>query len=91
MKFLPETGSELRASIKDDDLGNSMKTNYSRNVEICPLTHMIGGVDWQEMGDLRESVHDCPYGVMSPTRSGRTSDKVHSHFVPFPYRNLQGL
>src|SRR3954471_22615394 len=43
------------------------------------------------MGDFGQFVHYDPDGVISPTRSRQSSDKVHSNGIPFPFRNLQGL
>src|SRR3954468_21175518 len=43
------------------------------------------------MGDFGQSVHYDPERVISPTRSRKSSDKVHSNGIPFPFRNLQWL
>ena len=91
MELLPEPGSKLRASIRYDLLGHSMKTYDSGNVKIGKLLPRVSCTHGNEMGNFGESVDDNPNGVMTTARPGKSSNEVHSNFFPWPFVYLVRL
>jgi hypothetical protein len=68
-----------------------MQTNYLVNVDFCILLRPVGGVHWQEVSCLGQSVHNDPNGIMAPGGIGQSHDKIHTNVLPFPRWYGKGL
>jgi hypothetical protein len=65
MQFFPKLQSELSTYVGHDLLRYTMKTNDSRNVQLCQLRSGIRCLDGYEMGNLGQSVYDNPDRIIS--------------------------
>jgi hypothetical protein len=70
MKLLPKLGCELRASIRHNFLWYSMQTYDTGHVYLGELSSRIGRLDGDEMGNLSQSIHDDPYGIIPYLSTG---------------------
>jgi hypothetical protein len=61
-----------------------MQANYLVNVDFCIFLCPVGGVHWQEVSCLGQSVHNDPNGIMVPGGIGQSYDKIHTNVLPFP-------
>ena len=68
-----------------------MQAYCSGDIQVSQLVSPIGGVHWNEMGNLGQTVNDDPDGVMTSVGSWKSGDKIHPDFIPFPLGNFQGL
>jgi hypothetical protein len=68
-----------------------METHYTGYIKIGQPGSGESGLDWDEMGDLSESINNDPDGVMATLRLRKSSNEVHSNFFPFQFRDSQGL
>ena len=68
-----------------------MQANYPVNVDFCILLRPVGGVYWQEVSCLGQSVHNDPNEIMVLGGIGQSHDKIHANVLPFPRWYGQGL
>ena len=65
VQLLPESRSELGASIRHNFARDSMQANNLSNVKISKMVSTISGPDRNKVSNFGESVHDNPYRIIS--------------------------
>jgi hypothetical protein len=64
MQLLTEMSNELRPSVRDDSVGNSMQTQNVLNVQLCISLHLVVGMHRNEVDRLHESINNHPNGII---------------------------
>jgi hypothetical protein len=68
-----------------------MQTHYLINTNFCIFLCLVGGMHWQEMSCLGQSIHDDPNRIMVSGGIGQSHDKIHANILPFPRWYGKGL
>ena len=69
----------------------SMQTNYLVDVDFCILLRPVGGMYWQEMSCLSQSIHNDPNRVVVPGGIVQSHNEIHANILPFPRGYGKGL
>src|SRR5664279_392061 len=83
----PELGSEQASTVRNDPERNTMKWNDSSNIQVCQSTCSDVFAYWKKVCGLGQSINDYPDGSISLLRLRKSSNEVHTNFIPFPDRN----
>src|SRR4029078_6390008 len=91
MELFPETRSELRPSVRYNLLRHNMQEENPRDVQLRKSGTGVSSVHWNEVSNLRQSIHYYPYRVVPFLSTRQSNNEVHSDFLTFPLWNPQRL
>jgi hypothetical protein len=60
-----------------------MQTHYLIHIDLCIFLCLVGGMHWQEMSYLGQSVHNDPNRIMVSGGIGQPHNEVHANVLPF--------
>jgi hypothetical protein len=84
VQLLPKASNELRPSIRNDRIRNSMQTYHACNIDFSILLDVIVGVHGYEVSIFGESVHNHPNRIILEGSQRQTYNEVHTNVIPLP-------
>src|SRR5664279_105493 len=64
-----------------------MKGNDPSNIQVCQLTYVDVFSNRKKVCNFGQTINDYPDGSISLLRIWKSSNEIHSNFIPFPDRN----